>query len=164
VVDLEPAQVDDWIEAMLEARMDEPEPRVRLEVVEATMSSPILRHEPVEPAIAPALLPETPILPPMTVARRVVLEFELAIVVTVAVAASFVAADARVAVVIGSLGFAALGIRRIDRRVSFSFGEGFVGYRPDLGWPRGVQEDDDVRWNWRGSAAGSPPNQCAAER
>ena len=31
----------------------------------------------------------------------------------------------------------------------FSFGEGFVGYRPDPAWPRGVQEDDDVRWDWR---------------
>jgi hypothetical protein len=25
---------------------------------------------------------------------------------------------------------------------------------PELGWPQGVQEDDDVRWNWR--AAGLP--------
>ena len=31
---------------------------------------------------------------------------------------------------------------------SFSFGEGFLGYVARDGWPRGVQEDDDVRWNW----------------
>ena len=36
-----------------------------------------------------------------------------------------------------------------SRRVPFSFGEGFVGYRPDPIWPQGVQEDDDVRWDWR---------------
>jgi hypothetical protein len=132
---------------MREARVDEPQPRVKLEVVEATMSSPLFRR-PVEPAVAPAMLPETVILPPMTVAWRVELELELAIIVAIAVAASFVAGDARVVVVVGSLGFAAIGIRRIDRRVTFSFGEGFIGYRADLGWPRGVQEDDDVRWNW----------------
>jgi hypothetical protein len=33
-------------------------------------------------------------------------------------------------------------------RVPFSFGEGFVGYRPDPRWPAGVQEDDDFRWDW----------------
>ena len=142
---------------MRETRMDHPEPPVMLEVVEATMSSPMLRDEPVLPVdpveldLAPATFPEMPILQPMTVAMRV----ELAIVVTVAVAASFVAADVRVAIAIGSLGVVAIGIRWIDRHVSFSFGEGFVGYRADLGWPRGIQEDDDVRWNWRGSTAGT---------
>jgi hypothetical protein len=37
----------------------------------------------------------------------------------------------------------------IDWPSSFSFGQGFVGYRPDPAWPQGVQEDDDVHWNWR---------------
>ena len=45
----------------------------------------------------------------------------------------------------------------IDWPSSFSFGQGFVGYRPDPAWPQGVQEDDDVHWNWRPrrGAAGS---------
>ena len=139
--------------------MDDPEPQVMLEVVEATMSSPMLRDEPVLPIdpvefdLAPATVAETPILQPMTVAQRV----ELAIVVAVAVAASFIAADGRVAIGVGSLGVAAVGIRWIDRHVSFSFGEGFVGYRADLGWPRGIQEDDDVHWNWQGGTAGTGP-------
>ncbi|MFL5670590.1 MAG: hypothetical protein ACJ77C_00685 [Chloroflexota bacterium] len=34
-------------------------------------------------------------------------------------------------------------------RVTFSFGQGVVGYRGDMGWPTGVQEDDDFHWNWR---------------
>ncbi len=139
--------------------MDDPEPQVMLEVVEATMSSPMLRDEavlpidPVEVDLAPAPVPETPILTPilqpMTVAQRV----ELAVVVAVAVAAWFIAADVRVAIGVGAIGIAAVGIRWIDRHVSFSFGQGFVGYRADLGWPRGIQEDDDVRWNWQGSTA-----------
>jgi hypothetical protein len=44
-----------------------------------------------------------------------------------------------------------LAVRFVDRHVAFSFGAGFVGYRGDLGWPHGVQEDDDVHWNWRRS-------------
>jgi hypothetical protein len=28
------------------------------------------------------------------------------------------------------------------------FAQGFLGFRSDLAWPRGVQEDDDVRWQW----------------
>lgn len=44
---------------------------------------------------------------------------------------------------------AVVAIRFIDRHVAFSFGEGFVGYRGDPAWPHGVQEDDDVRWDWR---------------
>ncbi len=42
----------------------------------------------------------------------------------------------------------------IDWPSSFSFGQGFVGYRPDPAWPQGVQEDDDVHWNWRRAAGG----------
>jgi hypothetical protein len=169
--------------------MGEPEPQVMLEAVEATMSSPLLHNDPAKPdpaerdqaepdpapVVLQATLPGTPILPPTTVDRRVELELELAIVASVSVAASFVAADVRGVIVVGSLGLMAVGIRRIDRRVPFSFGEGFVGYRADLGWPHGVQEDDDIRWNWRASTdgpgspatsqiPGSPPNRWAAER
>jgi hypothetical protein len=47
------------------------------------------------------------------------------------------------------LGAWAIGqLGAICRRVPFTFGEGFVGYRPDPVWPHGVQEDDDVRWDW----------------
>ena len=56
----------------------------------------------------------------------------------------------------------AVVIRQIDkrvRRVPFEFADGFLPYRSQEGWPRGVQEDDDVRWNWapvrNGHAAGS---------
>ena len=40
-------------------------------------------------------------------------------------------------------------IRRSMSRVSWSFGDGFLGYRADLGQARGIQEDDDVHWSWR---------------
>ena len=43
----------------------------------------------------------------------------------------------------------ARSLRSASRRVGFSFGQGFVGYRPDPIWPQGVQEDDDVKWDWR---------------
>jgi len=35
------------------------------------------------------------------------------------------------------------------QHLTFSFGEGFVGFRPDTSWPQGVQEDDDVKWDWQ---------------
>jgi hypothetical protein len=37
---------------------------------------------------------------------------------------------------------------RADRS-TISFGEGFLAYRGRDGWPQGVQEDDDFRWNWK---------------
>lgn len=43
-------------------------------------------------------------------------------------------------------------LRSIAVHVQFSFGDGFVGYRPDPRWPQGVQEDDDVHWDWRDHA------------
>ena len=131
--------------------MDEPETQVRLEVVEATMSSPMFRAEPDGRTTLPWSRRSSP-------RRRICLwrpprsgsgsSWNSRSSRSLAVAASFFGGDARIAVVAGSLGLAAVGFRRIDRRVPFSFGEGFIGYRSDLGWPQGVQEDDDVHWNW----------------
>ena len=140
--------------------MDEPETQVRLEVIEATMSSPIFRAEPVADIVPEwAEVPESaeplelPELPPIAVSRRV--GFEIAFIAAVAVVASFLVGDSRAAIIVGSFAIATFGIRLTDRHVTFSFAAGFIGYRSDLGWPHGVQEDDDVHWNW--SARRSPP-------
>jgi hypothetical protein len=48
-------------------------------------------------------------------------------------------------------GLGAAAYRELDRRVGragFSLGDGFLPYRSETGWPHGVREDDDVRWNW----------------
>jgi hypothetical protein len=48
-------------------------------------------------------------------------------------------------------------IRAVDGRIarsSLSFADGFIGFRGETGWPRGVQEDDDVRWNWSNTGSG----------
>ena len=140
--------------------MDEPKPQVKLQSVEATMSSPIFHAEALETAAAvdfPSDVQEVPERPEASAPPRIAVprrvEFEVGVVAAIAVVATYFAADARVAIVAGSLGLAAIAFRRIDRRVPFSFGEGFIGYRGDPGWPQGVQEDDDVHWNWRASAA-----------
>jgi hypothetical protein len=56
---------------------------------------------------------------------------------------------------IGMAASVAVGVvlaqRYFDRHVTFTFGEGFVGYRGDPAWPQGVQEDDDVHWSWKPS-------------
>ena len=49
----------------------------------------------------------------------------------------------------------AVGMARLDRRLRFGFAQGIIGYRSELGWPRGVQEEDDVRWRWRPGIARS---------
>ena len=138
--------------------MDEPKPQVKLEVVEATMSSPMLHAGMDESAVVPDIVVEvleptgSPELPRIVVAREVEVRIEVVIVIAVAIAGSVVAADGRVGIVVGSFGLAAIAARRADRRVPFSFGEGFLGYRGDPEWPRGVQEDDDVHWNWQATA------------
>ena len=48
-------------------------------------------------------------------------------------------------------GGAVLGLHRLRgavARLPFSFGDGFLGFRSDTGWPQGVQEDDDFHWSW----------------
>jgi hypothetical protein len=74
---------------------------------------------------------------------------ELAVALGVGVVAFVVSADPRLGAGAAALVVAAASVRFVDRHVGFSFGEGFVGYRGDPAWPRGVQEDDDVRWDWR---------------
>jgi len=75
-------------------------------------------------------------------------DLELAGVVAVAI--SLAVGDIAVGVLCG----AALALTTMFRRVPFSFAEGFLGYRPDMGWPHGVQEDDDFQWNWKARKAG----------
>ena len=72
---------------------------------------------------------------------------------------AFVIAIAVPGVVVGQVGLgiaaavctaAILGMRSIGRSLQFGFGDGFVGYRGGLGWPRGVQEEYDVTWGSAG--------------
>ena len=52
------------------------------------------------------------------------------------------------AILVGMLAAAAREIDgRLDRATG-GFADGFLPYRADDGWPRGVQEDDDLRWHW----------------
>ena len=34
---------------------------------------------------------------------------------------------------------------------------GDMWYAPPMGWPPGVQEDDDLQWRWPRDGVGSPP-------
>jgi hypothetical protein len=53
------------------------------------------------------------------------------------------------------VGVVALGARAM-RHATFGFGDGFLPFRAQDGWPRGVQEDNDVRWNWAAQQDGHP--------
>jgi len=56
-------------------------------------------------------------------------------------------------------GLAALMFREARRRANrstISFGDGFLAYAGTNGWPHGVQEDDDVHWNWSATRTARP--------
>jgi hypothetical protein len=129
-------------------------PPVKLQAVVATMSAPVLHDPP--PAVdgqgtgtEPVMVLDVPwaTLPAPPLRRA---DLELAAAVSVIV--TLLASDLRLGLASGGLTCLVAALRRIDRRISFSFGQGFLGYRADLGWPQGVQEDDDFRWNWKARA------------
>jgi hypothetical protein len=128
-------------------------PRVEgLEAVIPKISAPILGHAAQVAEAAPPPLDDdlvhdvSPALAPRT--ASLVAGF---LVATAAVAQ----VDVRLGLTFSATVCAGVGVRWIDRHVTFSFGQGFIGYRGDLGWPRGVQEDDDVHWNWNGHRSGA---------
>jgi hypothetical protein len=49
-------------------------------------------------------------------------------------------------------------IRALNRREGFGFADGFLPYHDGDRWPSGVQEDDDIRWRWRGHAGTHEPH------
>ncbi len=113
--------------------------------------SPIMEHRSFEPLPPdedrPALLlpPLRALVGPSRFALLVALPLLLLVTWQAALGGAVIAAAAR-------------ELRRRADRMTFSFGEGFLPYRSQAGWPRGVQEDDDVRWNWspaRNGASGS---------
>jgi hypothetical protein len=127
---------------------------VKLQAVVPTISAPVL-HDPTPGLEGPELSKalenrvldiEIPwgVLPASPLRRA-----DLEAAGIVAVMASFISVDVRVGLVWGGLACLIAALMHIDRRIPFSFGQGFLGYRPDLGWPQGVQEDDDFRWNWK---------------
>lgn len=58
----------------------------------------------------------------------------------------------QVAAVAAVLAPLARQLRRWANRLPFTIGDGFLPYRADDGWPKGVREDNDVRWNWSTAA------------
>jgi hypothetical protein len=132
------------------------QPQVATERVVPALSSPALHGGSSELLDDPAELVEAELIEPDVVdagpahwaapepwfaPRRT--DFELAVVV----AAAIILAAGDVA--LGVLSGAFLAAAAVLRRVPFSFGEGFIGYRPDTSWPQGVQEDDDFHWSWK---------------
>jgi hypothetical protein len=113
------------------------------------LRSPIMEHRPIEPLPADHDRP-TMLLPPL---RAFIGPSGLTLLIA---APMLLVAGLQVAL-ISALGAVVLHeLHRRASRVTFSFGEGFLPYRTQTGWPQGVQEDDDVRWNWSsGSGRGA---------
>jgi hypothetical protein len=65
----------------------------------------------------------------------------------------------QVALVLGGL---AAATRELDgrlRRANISFADGFLPFHDRSGWPRGVQEEDGVHWNWSPRARNGQPSR-----
>lgn len=105
------------------------------------LRSPIMEHRPVKPLPADEDRPAVP-LPPL---RAFIGPSGLALLVAAPV---LLLAGWQPAFAAGAVALVARGLDRVVGRATFSLGDGFLPYRPDTGWPQGVQEEDDVRWNW----------------
>ena len=88
----------------------------------------------------------------------------LAIALLVGLVAGYVLNDARAGLALAVATWILLEIRIGIDMIPFSFGEGFLGYRSDQGWPQGVQEDDDVHWSWKGPAPSGHPRAAISGR
>ena len=105
------------------------------------LRSPIMEHRLVEPLSADEDSPGV-LLPPL---RALVGPSGLALLVAAPV---LLVAGWQLALVAGAVALVARGLDRLVSRAPFSLGDGFLPYRPETGWPQGVQEDNDVQWNW----------------
>jgi hypothetical protein len=74
----------------------------------------------------------------------------------VAAAAAWLSENLGVGVACGAVLYVAAQLHRFDKGTDATFAGGFLGYRPDTGWPRGVQEDEDFRWTWNGPKPEAP--------
>jgi hypothetical protein len=122
-------------------------PDVRLQrVVPAVSMGAVRRHEP-KPETTTSR-PDIDLSRLWVAVRSPAVRNSLAVIALMAVVAIAVS-DVRIG--LGGALFVAtiISVRFIDRHVTFSFGAGFVGYRSDMAWPHGVQEDDDFHWDWR---------------
>jgi hypothetical protein len=123
--------------------------RVVLDRPEGRMRSPIFARR-ANPPPAPADLPPGVELPPIRSLFGPLLWFlipGLPMLIRVGWQAAAVT------------GVVALIVREAHLRANrsaISFGEGFLGYRGREEWPHGVQEDDDVHWDWKAARSAQP--------
>jgi hypothetical protein len=111
------------------------------------LRSPILEHRPIRP-LPPDALGLTVVLPPM---GALVGPSRIALLVAAPV---WLAISLQAALLVAVVAFAYRFMHGLGDRAGFSIGEGFLPYRAKLDWPQGVQEDDDVRWNWSPARTG----------
>jgi hypothetical protein len=129
--------------------------RVVLSRPDGHMRSPILARR-ADPEPGPADLPPNVALPPL---RSFLGPLAWALVPGLPVLARVGWQAALV------WGVVALMVREAHQRAArstISFGEGFLGYRAREGWPHGVQEDNDVHWNWKAAGSAQPGRGASA--
>jgi hypothetical protein len=131
---IEPSSTAGWSIALVLFR---PVPRFR---------SPIMEHRPVRPVSPDRERPELTVPAARDVIRPMGWAMLLAIPVLLLV-------GWQAALIVGVAAALIRGVDGMVARSNLSFADGFIGFRGETSWPRGVQEEDEVRWNW--SKAGS---------
>jgi hypothetical protein len=65
------------------------------------------------------------------------------------------------AAVVGVVAIVIRAVRARASRSSISFADGFLGYSAHNRWPHGVQEDNDVHWNWSSPRPAQPSHHVS---
>jgi hypothetical protein len=61
------------------------------------------------------------------------------------------------ALIVGALVIGAQVLHLLAGRATFTFADGLLPYKGDDEWPRGVQEENEVHFNWSTARRGHPP-------
>jgi hypothetical protein len=64
--------------------------------------------------------------------------------------------DPALTILSGGAVYTARFLHAVAGNVRFGFGDGFLAFRSQMSWPRGVQEDDDFHWSWPSGGAPAP--------
>lgn len=148
-----PSRADAAAEDLLDGERLVPRPVAVPVEPPGALRSPILEHRPIRP-LPPDAMGPTVVLPPI---GALVGPSRIALLVA---APLWLAISLQAALIVAVVAFAYRFMHGLGDRAGFSIGEGFLPYRARLDWPQGVQEDDDVRWNWspaRTDGAGGLP-------
>jgi hypothetical protein len=126
--------------------LERPTPRIRSPLFSAPSPSPPHRA-------AERELPTIPLPPARAFVRPIVAAMLFGIPAVLLISWP-------IAVVVASFGAIGTEVDAGLRRENVTFAQGFLAFREPTAWPRGVQEEDGVRWRWAAHPGGRHVSRC----